>query len=316
MDYKGAARLLAGWDNILILTHKRPDGDTIGCAAGLCRALRQMGKTAWVLENPDITALFTPYLEGLTAPAEFSPDKIVAVDVASVGLLPHNAKVWLDRGVDLAIDHHPSNEGFARENFVVADAAACGEVVYLIACHLGPITPDIAVPLYVAVSTDTGCFVYGNTTPQTHRVAASLMETGIAHQGLNKRHFRTKSLTRLALEAALLEEMTVTHGGMVAVTAVTLAMRERLGLAEEDLEDIAAYLGQIEGVKVSATIRELGPGECKISLRTDPNVLNATATCALLGGGGHIAASGATVSGSPDEARRAILDAIDRSWAK
>ena len=304
MDYREAAALLAGQNDILILTHKRPDGDTIGCAVGLCAALRKLGKIAWVLPNADATSLFTPYLEGCLAPGEFAPRFVVSVDIAGRSLFPENAKAWLERGVDLAIDHHPSNEGFGRENCVDAGRAACGELIFDLVREWGE-------PLYVAVSTDTGCFVYGNTTPGTHRVAAALMETGIDYRGVNKRHFRTKSFKRLRLESMLCQNMELFDGGRIAVAAVTLEMMAVLDAREEDAEDVSAFAGQVEGVQTAVTIRELRPGECKLSVRTSAG-LNASAVCALLGGGGHAAASGCTVHGSVEEAKRAILEAIEK----
>ena len=311
MDYREAAALLAEQNDILILTHKRPDGDTIGCAVGLCAALRKLGKTAWVLPNADATSLFTPYLEGCLAPGEFAPRFVVSVDIAGRSLFPENAKVWLERGVDLAIDHHPSNEGFGRENCVDAGRAACGELLFDLVREWGEIDAAIALPLYVAVSTDTGCFVYGNTTPGTHRVAAALMETGIDYRGVNKRHFRTKSFKRLRLESMLCQNMELFDGGRIAVAAVTLEMMAVLDAREEDAEDVSAFAGQVEGVQTAVTIRELRPGECKLSVRTSAG-LNASAVCALLGGGGHAAASGCTVHGSVEEAKRAILEAIEK----
>ena len=172
-DHQTAQRLLA-MEDVLILTHRRPDGDTIGCACALCLALRQLGKTAWVLPNEDAHGLFTPYFEGVLAPAEFVPQFVVSVDTAALGMLPGSGKAYADR-IDLAIDHHPSQEFFARETCLEADSAACGEIVYDILRQLTPLTPEMALPLYVAISTDTGCFVYSNTTPDTHRIAAALM---------------------------------------------------------------------------------------------------------------------------------------------
>ena len=309
MDEKQAAALLRGQDNILILTHRRPDGDTIGCAAGLCAALRALGKQAWVLHNEETTSLFAPYVQGMEPPEGVQPGFVVSVDIAGMGLFPDRAVEYAGR-VDLAIDHHPSNEGFGKENCVDPSCAACGEIVYRIVRELGPVTAEIALPLYVAVSTDTGCFVYSNTTPQTHRVAADLMATGIPYQKANKRHFRTKSFKRLQLEAALMQSLELFQDGRLAVGVITLADMERIGATEVDAEDIAAYLGQIEGVSWSVTIRELQGGECKLSVRTDGVTLNATQVCALLGGGGHAAAAGCTVTGSPAQARAAILDAI------
>ncbi len=315
MTFTEAAEFLKLRDNFLILTHRRPDGDTIGSAVGLCELLRALGKTAWLLPCLDATALFTDYLTGHEAPADFVPDTVVSVDVAALGLLPPNAEGYKGR-IDLAIDHHPSNELFARETCLEAEKAACGEILWKICDHLGVMNPAIAAPLYVAVSTDTGCFVYGNTNPHTHRVAAALMEEDIPYQALNKKHFRTKSLGRMKLESLILRDMRLYHGGSVAVAPISLAMLAEAGATTDDTEDIAAFVGQIEGVLHSATIRELRAGECKISLRTNPNYLNANAACARLGGGGHVAASGCTVMGTVAEAEAAIVAAIDAQLAE
>ena len=146
MYFREAAGFLKTHDNYLILIHKRPDGDTTGCAAGLCRALRSLGKTAHVLPSPDATALLAGYLDGLTAPDGYEPDTVVSVDVASLGLLPPNAAPYTDR-IDLAMDHHPSQEFFAKETCLEADRAACGEIVWNICKELGVKGKDIAAPL-------------------------------------------------------------------------------------------------------------------------------------------------------------------------
>lgn len=303
-----AARLQS-WDNILILTHIRPDGDTVGCAAGLCIALRQLGKTAYVLRDSGTSDLFTPYLEGLTAEDGWQPEKVVAVDIAASGMFHEAALPYLDR-VDLTIDHHPSQEFYAKETCLEGKRAACGEIVYDIVRHWGPVTPEVALPLYVAVSTDCGCFVYSNTDAACHRVAADLMETGIDAYTVNRRHFRTKSFKRLKLESMLTEGMELHDGGEIAIVTLTLDMMEQLQATEEDIDNISAFVGQVEGVKTGVTVRQLTPERCKISLRTDPGDLNASDICGLLGGGGHAAAAGATVDGSPADTRAAIMAAI------
>ena len=314
MNIQETAGFLLAHDDYLILTHVRPDGDTVGCAAALCRGLRQAGKRAFVLPNPEATSLFTPYWEGLLAEEGYRPGTVVSVDIAARGLFPENARPYLER-VELAIDHHPSQEFFAKETCLDAGRAACGELLYEILKEMGPVTAEIAAPLYVAVSTDCGCFAYGNTTGDTHRVAAALIDTGIPLAQLNKRHFRTKSLVRMRLESAIIEGMHLYDDGAIAVASIPLALLTRLGAVERDVEDIAALLGQLEGVDTSVTIRELKPGKCKLSLRTDPAQLNATHVCAQLGGGGHAAASGATVDGTVEEAENAILAAIRRVQA-
>lgn len=309
MDYHQAAALLKERDHILILTHRRPDGDTIGCAAGLCLALRQIGKTAWVLPNSDITPLFSPYLEGLLLPEDGAPAFVVSVDVASQGLFPPESARWRERGVDLALDHHPSYEGFAKESCVDPERAACGELVLDLVKDLCPLTAEIACPLYVAVSTDTGCFVYSNTRPATHRAAAELMAAGIPFAALNKRHFRTKSWKRLRIESQLIQEMDLLDGGTVAIASLPLSLMDRLSAGEADVEDIASVAGQAEGVETAVTIRELRDGSCKVSVRTSGG-LNANQVCGLLGGGGHAAAAGCTVSGPVEQAKQTVLAAI------
>ena len=309
MTVKEAAAWLGSHDRYLILTHKRPDGDTIGCAAALCRGLRGLGKMAHICPGTGETHLFTPYLEGLLAPADYEPETVVSVDIAARGLFTDAGKPWLERGIDLAIDHHPSQEFFARETCLDASRAACGEIIHDILAELGQVNAETAVPLYVAVSTDTGCFQYGNTTADTHRVAAALMTTGLDVFPLNKRHFRTKTWARLQVERLIVERMHRYEDGKVAVAPVSLSLMDEAGATEEDMEDIAAFLGQIEGVETSVTIRELAEGGCKLSVRTSGG-LNATKVCAILGGGGHAAAAGCTVEVGLKEAEEQILAAI------
>ena len=143
MTTREAAALLRGHNHILILTHRRPDGDTVGCGAALCVALRQLGKTAWMLYNPDITDTNGVYAQGLWAPEDFVPEFVVAVDIAARSLFFPGSEQYIDR-VDLAVDHHPSQEFFAAQTCLEADKAACGEIVYEICRELGQITPQVA----------------------------------------------------------------------------------------------------------------------------------------------------------------------------
>lgn len=304
-----AARLLLGWDHLLLLTHVRPDGDTVGSAAALCRALRDLGKTAYLLPNPEFTATYAPYAAPYTAPEGFVPDRVVSVDIAALSLLPENARPYGER-IDLAIDHHPSQGFFARETCLEADSAACGEIVYDIITRLTPVTPDIALPLYVAVSTDTGCFVYSNTTARTHRIAAALMDCGIDAAPVNKALFRTKSRTRLAMEAWMAEWAEYYDHDRVVVMQIPLSLCLDYKATEADVEELSSLAALVEGTDCGVTLRELKDGRVKISLRTGPRV-NATEVCALLGGGGHAAAAGATLHGTLSEVKQAVLQAID-----
>ncbi|MFI3254720.1 MAG: DHH family phosphoesterase [Eubacteriales bacterium] len=304
-----SAKWLIERDNFLILTHRSPDGDTIGCGAGLCLALREQGKTAYLLENEDITPSLQPYVEGLTS-TDFEGDYIVSVDIATEDLFPNSAKKYCGK-VDLAIDHHPMRDDFGKENCVYSDSASAGEIIYRIVSLWGEVSAAVALPLYVAVSTDTGCFVFGNTTPESHYVAGKLIEKGLDVRAVNKVHFQTVTICRLRLESRLLGDMKLFDGGKIAIVCVTLAMLKELGATEDDTENLSAFVSKIQGVNTGITIREKEDGICRISMRTIPTELKANEVCARLGGGGHAAASGAAFHGSVQGAVNAMVEAIE-----
>ena len=306
LSARGAAGYLEALDNVLLLTHVRPDGDTIGSAAALCRALRDCGQTAYLLPNPEITATYAPYAAPYWAPEGWQAEHIVSVDIADASLLPENAQSYRDR-IELAIDHHPSQTFFARNTCLEADSAACGEIVYEIIQHLTALTADIALPLYVAVSTDCGGFQYGNTTARTHRIAAALMDT-VDVAAVNKALFRTKSRVRLAMESRMVADMKLFDHQRVVVMEIPLSLRQEMQATDADIEELSALPALVEGTDCGVTLRELRPGTVKVSVRTGPRV-DACALCRILGGGGHHAASGATVEGTLDEARMAVLAA-------
>lgn len=303
-----AAALLRSFDNVLVITHIRPDGDTVGCAAALCAGLRAMGKTAYALPNEGLTRTSGPILKPYHAPADFIPDKVVSVDISTPALFPDNAKSYAQR-VDLAIDHHPSFEHFGKANIVRPGAAACGELLYALLAQLGPVTAEMALPLYVALSTDTGCFQYTNTTARTHSIAAALIQTGIDYRSVNKTFFRTKSRKRMALEGDMLQNARYFDRERVALLFVPLSLMERVEATESDAEDLSALGGQIEGVDCAVTLKELRQDVWKVSVRTGPRV-NATQVCALLGGGGHAAAAGCVLEGDRETVQARILSAI------
>ena len=313
MNIHETAEVLKQLDKVLILTHVRPDGDTIGCGAALCQALRDMGKTAYLLYNDGITSTYEKYAAPYWAAADFVPEHIVAVDIAAVGLFPDNAKCYENR-VELCIDHHPSNTFYAGETCLDTSAAAACEIVYEVIKELTPITPAIALALYVGVSTDCGCFQYANTTPKTHRIAAELM--GIADvAAINHDLFRIKSKVRLQMESRMVSEMELYDENRVVVMQIPLSLREEFHATEADIEELSSLAAQVEGTDCGITLRELKPGIIKISLRTGPRV-DACAACQKLGGGGHRAASGATVEGTMDEVKAKILAAVEEVAGK
>ena len=308
LTVKETATLLKGFDNVLILTHVRPDGDTVGCAAALCAALRTLGKTAYLLPNPGLTDTTAPFFRPYEAPEGFVPEKIVSTDIATVNLLPENAKEYAG-SIDLAMDHHVSFEHFAKENIVRSEAGACGELLYDILNELGCINAETAELLYLAISTDTGCFAYGNTTARTHAVTAALMETGIDVYPINKTFFGTKSRRRMALEADMLVNCDYFDRDRCVFLYVPMSLMERIGATETDAEDLSSLGRQIEGVDCAVTFRELRPDVWKLSVRTDKRV-NATRVCTRMGGGGHPAAAGCTVEAPLAQVREQVLAAL------
>ena len=309
MNISDVAARLRGMDRILILTHVRPDGDTIGCASALCQALRDMDKDAYLLYNPEITATYAPYAADYWAPEGWEPQHVVSTDVAVLDLLPDNAAPFRDR-IALAIDHHPSHSYFAAESYVDASAAACGEILYAVIRELTDITPAIALRLYVAIATDCGCFVYSNTTANTHRIAAELMAHDFGVAEINKALFRTKSKVRLKMEAHMAAHMELYDNDRVVVMTIPLRLREEMHATEADIEELSSLAALVEGTDCAITLRELRDGVIKVSLRTGPRV-NATEVCARLGGGGHRAAAGATVNGTMDEVKATVLGAVE-----
>ncbi len=306
-----AAALLLARRHITILSHRKPDGDTLGGAFALCWALEGLGKAARVLcadGYPDRYCFLYP--DGYTPPV-FAPDEedfVVAVDTASLELLGTLGDRYKDK-IDLIIDHHGSNTRFAPNTIVDTAAGATAELIFQLIPLLGAgYTPAIAGALYTGVATDTGCFRYTNTTAQTLRIAASLIDAGADSILINRLMFETKSKGRLAVEAMAMGSVEYDYDGRCAIIYITEAMLAATGVSEYDIEGISAMPRQIEGVEAGVTIREQG-GECRISLRTC-SMVDASAVCQQLGGGGHPRAAGCTVKGDVLTARQAMLKAL------
>ena len=296
-------------DNFVILTHRRPDGDTIGSSAALCLALRALGKTAWLLRNPQFTPRFAAVLEGLVC--EDVPDEatVVSVDVAAPDLLPIGRE-GLAEQVQLVIDHHARSSVSAERRLVEAERAACGEIIFGLLELLGvTLTRQMAEALYLAISTDTGCFKYSNTTAHTHAAAATLIAAGAEVYPINKAFFDTKSFARLKLEARLTDSIELYGGGIVGLCTMPKSLLTELQISEDDVDSISGFARSIEGVEIGIMIREVEDGGGKISLRTSEHY-NASELCKALGGGGHAAAAGATVPGGITGARHAILSLL------
>ncbi len=305
---KEAAHLLLEADRILLLTHQYPDGDTLGSGYALCRALQSLGKTARVACSDEIPDKYAYMADGAANPA-FDPAFICAVDVADAKLLGPRLAAYADR-VDLAIDHHASHQDFQKNLLLDAGASATALIIYdLLRCLGVTITPAIANCLYTGLSTDTGCFKYGNTTPYAHRVAAELMDAGAETETINRVMFDCKSRARVELERLALESMRFYWEGRLAVMIITNDMLETSRAGENDMEGLAPLPRQIEGVWVGITLRQKADGNFKVSVRTGGHA-DASAICAVLGGGGHKQAAGCAVNGPADTAVAKLMDAV------
>lgn len=293
-------------DDFLIVTHVRPDGDTTGSGTALTNALQRTGKRAFLYNNPQFPDCYPWLTDPFIAPEDFVPKFIIAVDLADEKLFPNG----FGTPVDLCIDHHPSNTLYAAETYVEHGKSSCGEIVMKVIKELcGKLDKDIADQLYVAVSTDTGCFLYGNTNADTLRAGAELCDAGASNTALNKILFRTSSKARLLLEGLIYSSLRYYHGGKTVFAVVTKEMTEKAGATEKDCQDIASLPGRVEGAKTSAVIKEVDATHCKISLRTNGEV-NACEVCKQFGGGGHAMASGCSMDKSCEEAAQILADAI------
>ena len=306
MTRSEAAAWLSRHDHFSILTHTRPDGDTIGSASVLCLGLRQLGKTAHVVENPEVSPYLSRCCVGLTKPWPEEGDIILSVDTASPGMLPKTFQELLGK-IQLRIDHHASATSYTELELVDGSAAACGDIIYDILMEMGvELDKEMAWRLYIAVSTDTGCFCYANTNAHSYTVAAACAATGANLYPITQELFDTNSLGKLKLQSYIVDNALFLCGGRAAVCAIPKALEETV--TKEDMEGVPGFLRSIEGVKISATIRQTETGS-KMSVRAVPG-FDATKVCGKFGGGGHKGAAGASLNLSLDEAVQVVAAAL------
>ena len=310
VDRQTAVLRLRGAEDVLILCHKNPDGDTIGCAGALCLALKALGKNAAVLCSDPIPSLYD--FMGLELfDSSFTPGFVVAVDVASIQLFGdrNNVQKYAEH-VDLCIDHHASNSGYAYETLLDPGAAAACELMIDVIEEMGvPLTPAIADCLYTGISTDTGCFRFSSTTARTHKAAARVMEAGANIEMLNARLFESRSRGRIEIEKMALESLEYFFDDRCAMICLTWDQIVTSGVAGAELEDLTSLPRSIEGVEVGLTLRQQKDGSYRISIRT-AGAVDACAIARHLGGGGHARAAGCEISGNLDNARYAVLGEV------
>lgn len=304
-----AAGLLKEKDNIYILTHKSPDGDTLGSACALCSALRKLGKKANVLVDGDMPARFVYLFEDYSN-MYFEPEYIVSVDVGASTLLGKSMEKY-DGMIDLCIDHHATNTLQAQYSYVDPNAAAAAEIIYDLIKLLGVDADEsICRGIYYGISTDTGCFCYSNTTENTHLIAAAVMPM-CDWIKINQINFGIKSRAKIKLEQMVYNTIQYTENGKAALICITKEMLDETGAGDDDMESIPSIPREIEGVLMGITIKEKDEGIFRISVRTNENV-DASAFCMKYGGGGHIGAAGCSVKGTLDEVKQLLLNDAEK----
>lgn len=317
------SRFLLENDNYIIGIHTNPDGDCFGSACGLAGALKKLGKMALILSPNPVPKrlLFLNYSDTEVLESREGYDKIkdekhtyITVDVASDHLLGDIADVFQSNN-KYAIDHHKKNTITAEKLYLDSTASAAGEIVYKIICELEDWTNEsiwderIAGSVFGAISSDTGCFKYGNATPETHRIAANLLEKNADGRDINYRLFDLKSSVQIAVESLAYSSLEFYENGKISFIYLSNEMLESIGAKPSDTETVSQLGRGIEGVQIAAFMRDKAEGEFKISVRCN-NDADLSVLCSSLGiGGGHKKAAGCTlIVNSPEEAKKMFLE--------
>lgn len=309
MDINEALDFLKKCDNVNILTHKNPDGDTLGCGFALVNFLRSLGKKANVLNHGEFPKRYDFLYEGYS-PMTFEEECVIAVDIADVKLLGDNLAEYKQKSkIDLCIDHHVSNTFYANHTLLVTTAAAASEVMFqLLKAGGAELSPIIAKCLYTGIATDTGCFKYENTTPETHEAAAELMRCGVEYAKINRAMFDVKSKGRLLVEQAAAQSMEYFFDDRCSMIVITTALIASSGISPADFDGLTAITLQAEGVQVGLLVKERFENCYKVSVRTTDEI-DASAICSAFGGGGHVRAAGCEINGSLSEVKDKLLTA-------
>ena len=307
IEINEAVEFLRSHDDYLILMHASPDGDTLGCGYSLCTALQRMGKRAKAVCPDEIPHRFDYMREGIIG-QDFEHKTIVAVDVADSRLLGDMKEIG-DRA-QLCIDHHVSNTQYAERLLLREHYASACELMFEVLTALGTdIDRVIANCLYTGVATDTGCFKFSNTKPQTHIVAAKLMECGAEIAPINYAMFELKTQGRIKLEQDVLKNMRYFAEGHIAMVTVMLdTIADIPDIDSDDVGAMAAIPRQIEGVDIGISMKEKKQGLFKASLRSSERI-DVSEIAQQFGGGGHARASGCSFTCGYEEAVAQLVSA-------
>ncbi|HWI94925.1 MAG TPA: bifunctional oligoribonuclease/PAP phosphatase NrnA [Solirubrobacterales bacterium] len=297
-------------ERFILTAHEGPDGDALGSLLGMHHLLGQLGKDSVMFmaakEFPlPIEYRFLPLEEVFhEPPADMADRTVIFLDCGNIDRMPVE---FLSEGDNfrINIDHHHDNTRFGDVNLVEVGASSTAEIVYELAIALGAeITPEIAAALYVGLITDTGKFMYENTNAHTHRIAADLIDAGVAVDDTYRRLYEHVPIEKLRLLSRALEGIQRYCGERLIVSYITAADYEASGGGEEMTEGIIDHLRSIEGCKVAAMVRDKGDrgrAARKVSLRSSGGEIDVSAMARKHGGGGHKRAAGFSTDLELDE---------------
>jgi phosphoesterase RecJ-like protein len=285
----------------VLATHENPDGDALGSLVGMHGLLTALGKESTIfidqedLPLPDEYSLFE--LDGLiqSPPADVAERTVVFLDCGNIDR--NSASVLRDGRHLLNIDHHHDNTNFGTLNYVVPSACCTAEIIWDLMHDLGVApSPTVAQALYVGLITDTGRFMYENTGPRAHLMAAELIEAGVDVPEVYRRLYENVQPARLALLATALEHVQRFDSGELTLSWLSAEDFERAEAEETYSEGIIDHLRAVQGTRVAALVRELSSGErkgqYKVSLRATDDAVDVSAIARAQGGGGHRRAAG------------------------
>lgn len=316
MILNDAAKHLVQNDNIGIISHVTPDGDSLGSSAALGLALERLGKRVVVLLNDRLPSKYR-FLPGShlavdCEKAPFKPDTLVALDCGDLDRLGSGVLHYNKAKVVINIDHHISNTMFGSLNIVDTNAAATAEIVYQVIKLMGiAVDLDIATCLFTAIAADTGCFRYDNTTVRTHGMAGELISIGVKSSEICRRIYSLRTLEQTKMLGRAIDSIKLYHGGKTAVMRITKQMMQETSCGQEELEGVIEFARDIEGVEIAALLRETDDGEIKVGLRSNEYV-DTSEIAASFNGGGHKKASGYAIGGPMDTAVELLLDRIEK----
>jgi bifunctional oligoribonuclease and PAP phosphatase NrnA len=289
-------------DKLLLTTHENPDGDALGSLLAMYWILESLGKDSVMYMSPDEFPLPWEYrswqFDGLVGspPDDVGERVTVFLDCGNIDRMPVDF-LKRDGMRILNIDHHHDNTNFGTVNLVVPEASCTAEIVWRLSKELGAeITPPIADALYVALVTDTGRFMYENTTPAAHRMAGELIEIGVDPHKVYRRLFEDLPLRRLQLLQRALASVERPDDGAITVCHLTREDFEETEALETDAEGIVDHMRAVEGTAVAVLVRELlgddRAGKRKVSLRATDGRVDVSRIAREMGGGGHRQAAG------------------------